>query len=104
MTKNSVDTRKIAGVRDYGIILSPVITEKSSMMDGVVFRVHPKATKDEIKRAVERIFSVQVQEVRTARVMGKPKRSMKSTGRRAGYKKAYVSLKEGQTIDIIEGL
>lgn len=97
-----------AYVADYGIILSPVITEKSSLVGGdrrhVVFRVAPRANKTEIREAVERIFKVEVAKVRTCNLMGKPKRTARSIGRRAAIKKAYITLKAGHSIDVVEGL
>jgi large subunit ribosomal protein L23 len=100
----NMEEKRAAGIRDYQILISPVITEKASMHGGAVFRVDRRATKEDIRRAVERIFKVNVVDVRTTNVMGKPKRGMKSTGRRDHYKKAYVTVLEGQTIDLIEGL
>jgi large subunit ribosomal protein L23 len=97
-----------AKVSDYGIILSPVITEKSAIVGGagrvVTFRVDPRASKEDIGVAVERVFSVKVDAVRTSRFLGKTKRSATGVARRAGYKKAYVTLAEGHKIDIVEGL
>lgn len=97
-----------ASVKDYQVIIAPLITEKSAMVGGVgttvVFKVDPRASKTAIKQAVERVFSVLVAKVRTSNFMGKPKRTMRSVGRRAGYKKAYVTLKEGQKIDLVEGI
>jgi large subunit ribosomal protein L23 len=98
----------VAQVNDYAILLSPVISEKSALVGEsgqvVTFRVDPRATKTEIRTAVERVFSVKVNEVRTCTFQGKLKRSMRGTGKRAGYKKAYVSLVEGSKIDLVEGL
>ena len=88
------------------IIVSPVITEKASMarMDSVyVFRVLPSATKIDIQRAVEKLFNVEVLDVNTAKVRGKAKRIGRSFGRSSSWKKAYVKLKSGQKIDLIEG-
>lgn len=97
-----------AGVGHYAILLSPMITEKSSIVGGagnrVVFKVDRRASKDEIKAAVENVFKVSVTDVNTINYLGKPKRTSRSEGRRAAYKKAYVTLKEGQTINVIEGL
>jgi large subunit ribosomal protein L23 len=97
-----------ARISDYGILLQPVITEKSSLAGGdkgrYVFRVDPRSTKTDIRRAVEGIFNVKVDSVNTAAFIGKVKRTARSVGRRAGYKKAYVTLKEGFTIDIVEGV
>jgi large subunit ribosomal protein L23 len=93
---------------DYDVLVKPVITEKSSIVGGdgstVVFEVAPKASKDDVRRAVENIFDVQVTSVRTCNYMGKLKRTTSSIGRRAKFKKAYVSLLPGQSIDIVEGL
>lgn len=97
-----------ARIADYGMLLHPVITEKSSLVGGdrsrFVFRVDPRATKTEIKNAVQNVFNVQVESVNTAAFIGKVKRTARSVGRRAGYKKAYVTLKAGFTIDIVEGV
>jgi large subunit ribosomal protein L23 len=97
-----------ANVGDYATLLSPVITEKSATIGGngrvVTFRVDPRSSKDEIRSAVERVFSVKVEGVRTCRYIGKVKRTARSIGRRAGYKKAYVTLAEGSKIDLVEGL
>jgi large subunit ribosomal protein L23 len=102
------ETKGTATVQSYGILLSPVITEKSSLIGSggstLVFRVAKTATKDEIRSAVQRVFQVDVSAVRTCNYMGKPKRTTRSIGRRAAFKKAYVTLKEGQTIDLVEGL
>ena len=108
--KKTAETTPVskASVRDYSVLIRPVITEKTSLVGSqgntVVFRVRTDATKEDIRGAVERIFSKQVASVKTINVMGKPKRTNRSFGRRAGYKKAYVTLKEGQTIDIVEGI
>lgn len=92
----------------YSIIRRPRITEKAALassVDGsVVFDVHPRANKIEIARAVEQIFDVKVKSVRTINYSGKLKRMGRSTGHRGGWKKAYISLREGSSIDIIEGL
>ncbi|MBA2501421.1 MAG: 50S ribosomal protein L23 [Pyrinomonadaceae bacterium] len=88
----------------WDIIKSPLITEKALMAkdesaDGrqlLTFRVDTRATKPEIKSAVERIFNVQVDAVRTINYAGKVKRRGRIEGRRPGWKKAYVTLKAGQ--------
>jgi large subunit ribosomal protein L23 len=69
----------------------------------VVFRVHPKANKVEIRQAVEQMFQVKVEAVRTSRQLGKVRRVGRSSGRRADWKKAYVTLAEGSRIDFFEG-
>jgi large subunit ribosomal protein L23 len=90
------------------VLLSPVITEKSATVGAsgrtVSFRVDPRASKEDIRGAIERVFSVKVEGVRTARFIGKTKRTAKGVGKRAGFKKAYVTLAEGSKIDLVEGL
>ena len=91
----------------YQIIRSPVVTEKATMLTEkhqVVFRVALGASKPEIKAAVEGLFSVTVTAVNTVVQKGKTKRVRGRPGRRSDVKKAYVTLKEGQTIDLTTGL
>ncbi len=99
---------EVAKVKDYGTILAPVISEKSALVGSggrvVTLRVDPRANKEEIRGAVERVFSVKVESVRTCTFMGKLKRTMRGLGKRAGYKKAYVTLAEGSKIDLVEEL
>ena len=89
----------------YKIIKGPVVTEKSAALKAevnkVVFEVAPKATKLEIRNAVERIFSVKVLDVRTMRVHAKVKRVGKYVGRQSLWKKAIVTLAEGNDIDVL---
>ena len=94
-------------IRHYDVILSPHITEKSTMLsehNAVVFKVADKATKPEIKAAVEALFSVKVTGVNTIVVKGKTKRWRGKEYRRSDVKKAIVTLAEGQSIDITEGV
>ena len=97
-----------ASVKDYGILIKPLITEKASMVGSggkaIVFRVRRGCSKADIKGAVERVFAVEVAKVRTCSFIGKVKRTTRTSGRTAAYKKAYVALKPGHTIDIVEGL
>ena len=97
-----------ASAKEYGILQMPVITEKASMVAAdrsrVVFRVQKDAGKLDIKAAIERIFGVEVQKVRTTNAWGKVKRVGTREGRRASFKKAYVTLKAGHTIDLVEGV
>jgi len=94
--------------KDYSVLLEPIVTEKTSLVGGegstVVFRVAKEAAKPEIKKAVERVFEVEVAAVRTCNYLGKKKRVNRSIGKQAGFRKAYVTLKEGHSIDIVEGL
>ena len=89
------------------VVQGPVITEKGTLVgelgNQVVFRVHPRANKVEISRAVETLFKVKVEKVRTARQMGKVRRVGRHMGRRPDWKKAYVTLAEGSRIDFFEG-
>ncbi|MCY6354719.1 50S ribosomal protein L23 [Clostridium sp. ZS2-4] len=92
----------------YDIIRKPVITEKSmsDMADKkYTFIVDIHANKSQIKRAVEEVFDVKVEEVNTVRVMGKVKRVGVHVGKRADYKKAIVKLTgESKTIEFFEGM
>ena len=94
-------------LRHYDVIVSPVVTEKSTMAserNQVVFRVAPKATKPEIKAAVEALFGVKVTGVNTLVRKGKVKRFRGTTGRQSDVKKAVVTLADGHSIDIATGL
>lgn len=100
--------KKHAGVGDYSILRSAVLSEKGSGYGSTpnlaVFIVDRKATKDQIKIAVERIFEVNVVRVNTINYLGKPKRTARgSQGRRAAFKKAYITVREGESINVIEG-
>lgn len=89
------------------IIQEPVITEKATLLrEGgkYVFRVDKRANKIQIRQAVEAIFDVHVESVRTVSVPSKPKRQGLFAGRRAGWKKAYVTLRAGDSIEIIENI
>ena len=91
----------------YDVIVSPVITEKSTLAsenNQVMFRVAPKATKPMIKEAVERLFDVKVKAVNTLRNKGKVKRFRGTVGRQATTKKAIITLEEGHSIDVTTGL
>ncbi len=96
-----------ATARHYDTILSPVITEKATLLSEqgkVVFRVADDATKDEIAAAVEELFKVKVTKVNTMVTKGKTKRFRGRPGRRSDVKKAIVTLAEGLSIDITTGL
>jgi large subunit ribosomal protein L23 len=85
----------------HNIIKGPCLTEKSSiaqeLQGTVVFKVDPRANKIEIKRAVEELFNVKVSAVKTLMVHGKQKRmGIKSMGRTNDWKKAYITLSEGE--------
>jgi large subunit ribosomal protein L23 len=98
---------KISQARMYDIVRSPVITEKATLGSEhgqVTFRVAVDATKPEIKAAVEKLFDVKVTAVNTLRQQGKRKRFRGLPGKRPDYKKAIVTLAEGQSIDVTTGI
>ena len=108
MTKrlNSKNVRVGEGSK-FDVLLAPVITEKStrgSEHNQITFKVRLDATKPEIKVAVEKLFKVKVTGVNTVRQNGKIKRFRGLVGKRDDFKKAIVTLAEGQTIDITSGL
>lgn len=97
----------MSNLSHYDIIRSPVITEKSTMAsenNQVIFNVASGATKPEIKKAVETLFSVKVKAVNTLNRKGKVKRFRGMTGKQNDVKKAIVTLQEGSTIDVTTGL
>jgi large subunit ribosomal protein L23 len=89
------------------IIRSPLITEKGSLLgektNQVLLRVRPDTNKIEVKRAVEALFKVKVVKVRIIRYLGKVRRVGRNIGRKPQWKKAYVTLKEGDKIDFFGG-
>ena len=98
---------KTQDARHYDIIVAPVVTEKATVAsehNKVVFKVAAKATKPQIKEAVEAIFGVKVKAVNTTITKGKAKRFRGRAGERSDKKKAYVMLEDGQTIDVTTGL
>lgn len=90
----------------YSVIKKPHVTEKTSLgsdaNNTVAIVVDKSANKIEIKQAIENLFKVKVSDVRTVTVAGKVKRSGKTYGKRSNWKKAYVTLQEGQSIDFFE--
>lgn len=92
----------------YDIIIKPLNTEKSTILketlNQVSFEVAPKANRIEIKRAIEKIFKVGVEDVRTVVVKGKAKQRGKIVGKRKDRKKAIVTLVPGSTIEFFEGV
>ena len=114
-TKKSGAAKVVPSVRikDFAVILAPVVTEKSAMAAGngavglgkrYVFKVDPRATKVDIRAAIENVFKVKVAKVNTLNYMGKVKRTGGSVGRRASFKKAYVTLHDGHSISVVEGV
>lgn len=93
--------------RNYKIIKSPLITEKTTMIaenNTYTFEVLKDATKVEVKDAIEAIFDVKVEKVNILNQTGKTKRFRGMPGKRKDVKKAYVRLQEGQTLDLAAGL
>lgn len=94
-------------LKHYDVIKAPVITEKATMgaeQNKVTFKVAIDATKPEIKAAVEALFDVKVKKVNTLRQEGKVKRFRGVKGKRAEYKKAMVTLADGDSIDVTTGV
>src|SRR5918995_2033937 len=98
--------QKAPDARHFDVVLAPHITEKSTLLsehNAVVFKVASKASKPEIKAAVEALFGVTVTGVNTLVTKGKSKRWKGKPYQRSDEKKAIVTLAAGQTIDITEG-
>jgi large subunit ribosomal protein L23 len=96
-----------AKAEQYDVIRRPIITEKATMAsenNAVVFEVAMDASKPEIKQAVESVFGVKVKAVNTTITKGKVKRFRGQPGRRRDVKKAYVTLEDGNAIDVTTGL
>jgi len=88
-------------------IVSPVITEKATTLsefNKTVFRVHKGASKNSIKKSIEKIFKVNVIKINTINLKGKTKLVKGKKSSRPGYKKAIVTLKKGQRIDLATGI
>lgn len=92
----------------YNVIKKPLFTEKGMDLkereNKILLEVNPSANKHEIKSAVEEIFKVKVNKVSTINVTGKMKRFGRSVGKRTDKKKAIISLKAGEKLDLIEGV
>lgn len=99
-----MSTKKIDEGRLMAVLLSPVVSEKATLVaekaNTVVFRVMQDATKPEIKAAVALLFNVEVVSVSVTNVKGKVKRSARGMGRRRNVRKAYVQLKEGSELNL----
>ncbi len=96
-----------ASAQHYDVIRKPIITEKATMAseaNAVVFEVAIDANKPQIKEAVEAIFGVKVKAINTLITKGKAKRFRGMLGKRRDVKKAYVTLEEGNAIDVSTGL
>jgi large subunit ribosomal protein L23 len=90
------------------IVQKPLVTERSMQLrddeNKYAFRVHPRATKPEIRKAIEELFNVRVVGVTTANMLGKTKRMGRYAGRRASWKKAIVTVAAGQKIEIYDAV
>ena len=89
------------------VIIRPVVSEKSYVLAAAgkyTFRIHPDAHKTQVRQAIEALFDVHVEEVRTLSVKSKPKRRGTSRGRTRSWKKAIVQVRAGETIPIFAGL
>ncbi|MEM7358632.1 MAG: 50S ribosomal protein L23 [Pseudomonadota bacterium] len=97
---------KLSKDRLYQVLVAPVVTEKSTLAaenhGHVVFHVAQRATRNDVKAAVEEAFEVEVESVKILNVKGKTKRFGRTLGQRADRKKAYIRLKEGSDIDFAE--
>lgn len=97
----------LAEARLYDVLVRPIITEKSSRaaeQNKITFAIAPKATKADVKQAVEALFKVDVKKVNTINIDGKVKRFRGQPGRRSDLRKAIVTLAAGQSIDLQAGL
>jgi large subunit ribosomal protein L23 len=92
----------------YAVIKKPCLTEKGTALqeanNQIVLQVAPQANKIEIKTAVEKLFNVKVDHVRTMNMHGKNKRMGRHSGQKSDWKKAVVTLAKGSTVDFLEGL
>ncbi|MBW8742164.1 MAG: 50S ribosomal protein L23 [Acidobacteria bacterium] len=89
------------------VLLAPVVTEKAYAgveANKYVFRVHPDAHKTQIRQAVEELFDVKVERVNVSTVQSKPKRRGVHRGIKPGWKKAFVQLRQGDSIEIFQGV
>jgi large subunit ribosomal protein L23 len=95
-------------VNPYEIIKGPMITEKATIQkeqsNQLTFEVDRRANRVEIRHAVEKIFNVKVEQVRTMQMKGKIKRMGRTSGKRRDWKKAIVKLAEGHNIEFFEGV
>jgi len=96
----------MSGIDNFDIIRNPLLTEKATDLRDhrgqIIFKVDSRANKKQISEAIEKIFDVKVVGIRTANTKPKPRTLGKSRGFKPGFKKAIVTLKEGDTIDIFE--
>ncbi len=94
-------------IHPYAVLIRPIITEKTTILTGLdkyVFEVDIRANKNQIKEAVQLAFNVRVAEVNTMKMKGKPKRFGRKVTLRPDWKKAIVTLVEGDKIELFEGI
>jgi large subunit ribosomal protein L23 len=93
-------------VNPHDVLIRPLLTEKITAIrevkNGVSFAVHPQATRIDIRRAVEKVFSVKVASVNVMNVRGKIKRQGRFSGKRGDWRKAFITLKQGEKIELYE--
>jgi large subunit ribosomal protein L23 len=87
--------------RMFRVLIAPHVSEKAAMGGHHVFEVAPDATRPEVKKAVESLFGVKVRGVRLLKQKGKRKQFGRTPGKRSDWKKAYVTLEEGQDIELM---
>ena len=107
MIKHKNKLKEVDLNKSYKIILKPIVTEKATKLseyNKVVFEVASKSNKNEIKSAVEKLFSVKVKAVNIINIKGKLKRFKGVLGKRNNIKKAVITLEQGNTIDISAGV
>ncbi len=92
----------------HQVVIRPLVTEKgtrtSATLNAYPFQVHPDANKIEIKRAIQDIFDVKVEDVRVVTMRGKMKRLGRFVGRRSSWKKAFVKLAQGEKLELFENV
>jgi len=101
MAKEIKDTNQIA----YKVLVEPWITEEATRiaeLNKYTFKVDPRATKDQVKRAVEGVYGIKVESVNTIKIPRKKRMRGAKVGWKSGYKKAIVTVKEGDKIDLFE--
>ena len=93
-------------MNQHDVLIRPLLTEKITAIretkNAIAFSVHRQATRIDIRRAVEKVFSVKVASVNVMNVIGKKKRQGRFTGKRSDWRKAFITLKEGEKIDLYE--
>jgi large subunit ribosomal protein L23 len=102
-----MDESNKVSLRSFKVLKRPLVTEKSAGGLGertFSFEIDSRATKNDVRRAVAALFNVKVESVRTLSILGKIKRTARGSTRRAGIKKAYVTLVPGERLELVEGI